>query len=168
MAHAAHIEAQRRASQTTFRVFIGVAERLFPPRTTLNHTIECQSILTSRPPINGERTRKQTKPSATSWAQAQLTSSQFLFVRHHDLSLHNERICNLLEKRERSELDFLNFMASTYNEYELKDGNVFFRSPKAGQRYSEFAKGFENSDKEIDAARKEWFNIKTNIRKLSQ
>jgi hypothetical protein len=48
------------------------------------------------------------------------------------------------------------------------DGKVFFRSPTAGQRYSEFAKSFENSDKEIDAARKEWFNIKTNIRKLSQ
>jgi curved DNA-binding protein CbpA len=99
--------------------------------------------------------------------QKQALMSGFEKARPH-LSLQIETICNLWEKRERSELDFLHFMASAYNKYELKDGKVFFRSATSGQRYSEFVKSFENSDKEIDAARKEWLNIKTNIRKLSQ
>ena len=96
--------------------------------------------------------------------QKQALMSGFEKVRPN-LSHQGETICNLLQKRDRSELDFLNFMASADNEYELKDGKVFFRSPRAAQ----LAKSVEDSAWEVDAAIREWRNnLKTNIRELSQ
>ena len=83
--------------------------------------------------------------------------------------LESERICNLLEEREKSELDFLNFMASaSYNESELKDGKVLLHTPRATQ----LANRVENSAKAVEAAIQNGptnlNNLKTNIRRLSQ
>jgi len=86
-----------------------------------------------------------------------------------NFSHRSETTFNLLGKKEKTELDFLYFMASAYNEYELQDGKLFFRSPTAGQRYRELAKSVENTAKGVEAVRKEWLNnVNTNIQKLSQ
>jgi hypothetical protein len=84
-------------------------------------------------------------------------------------SHQSETMCNLLEKKERTELDFLNFMASAYNEYELKDGKIFFHSATVRQRYPELAKSVEDTAKDIAAFRKEQLEkANSNIQKLSQ
>ncbi len=81
-------------------------------------------------------------------------------------SRQSETMFNVLGKKEKNELDFLYFMAGSFNEYELKDGKLFFHNAMARQRYIELAKSIEDTARETAAARKEWLNnVNTNIQK---
>jgi hypothetical protein len=80
-----------------------------------------------------------------------------------------ETMFNLLGKKEKTELDFLYFMNGAFNEYDLKDGKISFRSPMTRQRYRELTKSITDTAEEIAAFRKEWRDdVNANIQKLSR
>jgi uncharacterized protein YoxC len=86
-----------------------------------------------------------------------------------NFSRQSEQMFNLLEKNEKAELDFLYFMEGAFNEYELKDGKIFFHSAVARQRYHELAKSVDDTAKGVAAFRKEQLEkANSNIQKLSQ
>jgi hypothetical protein len=67
------------------------------------------------------------------------------------LSHQYETLFNLLGKKEKTEFDFLSFMAGTSNEYKLKDGKISFNNAAAGQRYGELTKDIDDTAKKIAA-----------------
>src|SRR5262249_27539620 len=80
-----------------------------------------------------------------------------------------ERMFNLLEKKETAEQAFLSFMAS--NDYQFKDGKVFFRGQTATQseQYNALGQRVEDSYKEIDALRKQRLDeMKKRVAKFGQ
>jgi hypothetical protein len=87
-----------------------------------------------------------------------------------EFSRKYETMFNLLGKKEKTELDFLYFMAGSFNEYELKkDGKLFFHNATARQRYIELAKSIEDTAKETEAFRKETLDdANANMQKLSR
>jgi hypothetical protein len=86
-----------------------------------------------------------------------------------NFSHQSETMFNLREKKEKTEVDFLYFMAGAYNEYELKGGKLLFRSAEARQKYNQLAKTIENTAKDYEAFRKEQLQkANSNIQKLSQ
>jgi hypothetical protein len=46
-------------------------------------------------------------------------------------------------------------MSGSFNEYELKDGKLFFHNAVASQRYRELTKSIEDTGKETAAFRKQ-------------
>jgi hypothetical protein len=80
-----------------------------------------------------------------------------------------ETMCNLLEKKETAEQAFLSFMAS--NDYQFKDGKVFFRSRTATQseQYNALSQRVGDSYKEIEAFRKQHLDdMKKSAQKFGQ
>ena len=78
-----------------------------------------------------------------------------------------ETLCSLLEKQETAEQAFLSFMAS--RDYQIKDGQMIFRSRTAAQseQYSALCQRVEDSYKEIEAFRKQRLDdMKKNVEKF--
>jgi hypothetical protein len=80
-----------------------------------------------------------------------------------------QEMLDLRLKEQKSEFDFLHFLSNSYDDYQLKDGQIFFGSSTNGTKYDELAKNVQDASKEIDIYLQEHLSAsKTSFQKLAQ